>query len=714
MKTILPLSAVAAALWLLAAPVWALEGEAPVVLAAAATPVAAPVVAHPDQPLLDALLATLAAPPGKRGAAAGQLAALHDPRAIAALRYAAMHDRHPELVDAFVALLGRFADPAAVAALSDIARGDETGKPHAGALTALSRHPLTAGADALYAIACDADLDQSIRQDAMVELARAHPQLLAQRGSPVLGGSALVAMAGGGYFGGFALASVGGFAGTQDASVIGWVAGSIVGAGTGYIFGRHIPNERQHYYISALGWGAFAGTIAANAIVARPFDANTQAKLDPEASGLRRTEAALSLLGEVGGFGLAYYAADSLRLSSADVFTTDIIGLATTVATLGGLRLLTPVDDDRPGYATLLAGSLIGVGVGVAIAPRLHFDTGDASLALYGTAEGMYYGGFLGELLLPARPGEAGMMLGGGLGLLLAGGIAQYTAFRPGNVGEMLLFSSYGKALGAGLMLLGNAPSDTVNAVHLGFGLAGVAAATLLADQTTYASGDNAIVPIGTVLGVWHGAFIGVIARSRGWLSGGEQIAGLTLTTASLFGVGSVAMAQSSNFTNMQAAMGSTGAVWGAWFAGWALALDDSAVTDTRAATQLLVGTDVGLAATVLLLSPVADVDPRVLAGANFGGMAGAGLAALFTAMFSDNSKSIVRANLAGSAVGLLAGGLIARAALLGEKPTPGGKAGASLPAWLRLPVKSVSAGPHMDAGGRFDGVVVQAALDVF
>ena len=676
-----------------------------------ATPTDVGLVPAPDAALLDPLLATLAAPNDKRAKVAQRLANLSDPRTIVALRYAALHDRTPEVVDVAVLLLGHFNHPDAVPALVAIALGNEDVRPHKGALDALSKHPQPAGVEALYAITKDHDADTAVRRDALAVLNRDHPDLLTARGAPVLGGSALLATVGGGYFGGFALASVGTFAGNNDAGGIGWVAGTIIGAGTGYIFGRQLSDERQQYYVSALAWGAWSGTLAAWSLEREPVDTTSaDGQFVPaDHSRFNKTVAGLSLLGELGGLGLAVYGADALRMSSSDVLVTDITGIASTIATAGALGLVTPREDRRPGYATLLGGGLLGVGVGVAAAPHLHFTTGDTALSVYAAAEGGYYGNFLVDLLLPQRPQENGVLLGGGLGLLVGGAVAQYTDLRVGNVGEMLLFSSYGKALGAGLSLMGDAHRDTVNLVHLGFGAAGMATAAYLADTTVYSSGDRAVVPIGTLLGLWHGGWLGSLANEFGTNRGGDFVSGTALTGASLLGIGSIALAQSTNLSNIQATMGSTGAFWGAWFAGWTMALEDN-LSGKRVATEFLVGTDLGLATTIALLSPLVDLDPRVLAGANFGGMAAAGLSSLFAAMFSTDKNLVIKANLGGSALGLVAGGLIARAALADAPPVAKGGS-LSLPAWMSLPVRGLAAVPHFDAGGRPDGMVVQATL---
>lgn len=679
----------------------------------ASTPAAAepqPPVSAPDSALLLPLLEALAAPPSRRPALLKPIFASADPRAVGALRYTALHDRSAAVSEAAVLVLGDVALPEAVSALVDIAVGGEGGRPQLHALDALSRHPHPSGADALYRIAANGDLDMDLRRSAVEVLGRDHPQLLTARGMPALGGSALLATLGGGYFGGWALSSVGDFAGNRSAGGIGWVAGSIVGAGTGYIFGRHLSNARQHYYLSALTWGSWMGWQLADAVVYQPVDEFGSPRASDAETGLTRTRAALALAGELAGLGLAALGADRLNLTSPDVVTVDVMGIAAALGTAGALGLMTPQDDARAGYGSLLAGSLLGVSAGVLTAPGMRFSPGDIALTTYLGAEGAYFGGFLASVFRHQRSEANGVLLGGGLGVLGAMALAQSSELTGSQVAEMLMLSSYGKALGGGIALLADQENDTGKLIHLTGGAAGILAATLLADVTEYRSGDLAVVPVATALGLWHGAWTGVIlADNRANES--QKVAGMTLLGGSLFGLGGIALAQKVNWTGWQTTMGSSGAIWGAWFAGWSLALQDN-VTVEEGSGRMLALTDLGFAASAVLMSPLVSLDQRVMAGVNFGGMAGAGLSALFTAMFSNNSETIIRANLGGTAVGLVLGGVLASVAISDDKPDESAKHasfGPSLPSWVRWPFDALAAVPHSDPTGKVDGVLLQA-----
>ncbi len=691
-----------AASWLMLALMWSSSAaaEQPPGLPSEASAVGV------DTALLVAVLRALEGPEAGRPEALASPAFVADPRAVGALRYLALHDRRPEVVSRAVAVLGGVPAAAAALALRDALVGAEGSPPVQTAAAALSQHPSGQGGALLHAVAIDEAIDGDVRRLALDRLRRDHAALLARLGEPQLGGSAMLATAGGAYFGGWALSSVGGFAGTSSADTIGWVAGAVVGAGTGYILGRHVPLQRQTYYLSALAWGSWIGWQSADAVTNRPVDAFGNRASDAEV-GLTRTRAGLALVGELAGAGLAYLGADRLDFSNNDVLTTNVIAGATTLATWGGLSLLRSRNDRRPGVAGMLSGSLIGLVAGIAASPKLNFDGGDIALAGLLTAEGGYFGGFLSARFAKSRPAEAGMGLGAGVGALTGLVLAQSASLSPGDVGQLLLFSSYGKALGAGLAMLGDATEDTTNLVHLAGGAAGLLAGAALSSDTDYEGGDYAMVPVATALGLWHGAWLGTLASDLGVMrKDGKVVGGMALAGGALLGAGGAAFAQHTKFSTGDVVLGSAGAMWGAWFAGWSLVLGGE-VSESGRATAFLVGSDAGLAATAILTSDLVGLDQRVLAGANFGGVAGAGLGALLTAMFTSNSDSIIRANLAGSALGLLAGGAIAKL-VVGDRRT----ARWQLPAWpagWRVPFDSVVAAPRLGADGRLDGFTLQA-----
>ena len=73
----------------------------------------------------------------------------------------------------------------------------------------------------------------------------------------------------------------------------------------------------------------------------------------------------------------------------------------------------------------------------------------------------------------------------------------------------------------------------------------------------------------------------------------------------------------------------------------------------------MTLGADAGMAVTSLLLSPWIDLDPRVLGGANFGAVLGAGLGTLATAMVTNDGHALKTSVLVSTAIGLAGGGAL-------------------------------------------------------
>ncbi|RME22910.1 MAG: hypothetical protein D6798_14640 [Deltaproteobacteria bacterium] len=99
--------------------------------------------------------------------------------------------------------------------------------------------------------------------------------------------------------------------------------------------------------------------------------------------------------------------------------------------------------------------------------------------------------------------------------------------------------------------------------------------------------------------------------------------------------------------------------LWGAYLGGAAGVLADADGDETM---RLALGfSDVGLVTGAVLMSPVVDASPTVVGVADAGGVLGGSTAALVTALFTDDSDSIVIASLAGAGAGAVGGAWIGR-----------------------------------------------------
>ena len=142
---------------------------------------------------------------------------------------------------------------------------------------------------------------------------------------------------------------------------------------------------------------------------------------------------------------------------------------------------------------------------------------------------------------------------------------------------------------------------------------------------------------------------------------------------------------------------------WGPWFGAWGATLAQMGLG--IALLTPLVGTDLGLLATSLLVSPLVGLDPTILAGASIGAMATTGVATLIAALVTDDSDALITTNLVASGVGRIGGGVVTHLLLDQLESDPGGESAGGRGGLTWRPVVGVA--PVFGASGRFDGAVV-------
>lgn len=695
--------------------------------AGAAAPLGSGVTPVSDHVLLGRIAAIVRADkPGDRAREVGAMAAFNDPRTVAMLSYLARHEDSDDVAVAAVRSLGGLALGGRADALNKLAAISVAPRPATAdaALTTLGTlAPSTDALAVLLRVARDRDLPSERRKHAIDVIRARFPGQKVQ--TPRLAGPAIITVVGGGIAGGYTLAAVGRWAKADSGAFFGGLTGALIGTGTGYLMGRELSLDRKAWYTGALGWGIVGGELLSGALIAGPSDE------------VRGTIGVVSEL--VLGFA-AYRFADDMDRTAGDVALTHLSGLAgimlgNAISELAYYKLGT-----RGRNGAVFAATAAAVGISTALGPTTQFSPGDRTLIAFTTFEGFWYGGFLADIAYDSpseqfraasntdrtgtlrfedfeKPlGErivrdvdaAGMLLGTSVGFLTGVVVSQRSDVSHGDVAQMLVFGGYGKLLGAGLTLLGNADRNRINSAQLVGGGLGIALGAATMDSLAFSGGDVALVPIATTWGLFHGLAVGAWLQDRGRLKG-DQFVGMSLTTGALFGVAAIAFAQEFELTNLQATMGSTGAFWGAWLSGWTAARANAKSENTLLAAA--VGGDVGAALTAVLVSPVIKLDPMILAGASFGGLSLAGLGTLITAMGTDDDNALMTANIVGSAVGLVAGGLIARS-IVNSRAQQAASAGSVGPLadddepWS-LP--AINAAPLMQ-DGRLSGVSLQVS----
>ncbi|MBM4355510.1 MAG: hypothetical protein FJ109_17265 [Deltaproteobacteria bacterium] len=111
------------------------------------------------------------------------------------------------------------------------------------------------------------------------------------------------------------------------------------------------------------------------------------------------------------------------------------------------------------------------------------------------------------------------------------------------------------------------------------------------------------------------------------------------------------------DFSGIQDLMIAGGTVWGTWTGGfWAYGLG---AEDDDILLASLVGGDIGLALSGLLMSPAVKMSPARLGFIEMAGVVGMALGVSGTAVFTESGRTMVVGMQVGSTVGLAAGALV-------------------------------------------------------
>lgn len=607
-----------------------------------------------------------------------------------ALTYFAVHDNDVKVARVALECLAAIGGPQAASALRALVNDVR----HAnGAIDLLSQAQAPNVEDLLWEVAAQENLANNVRRRAVKALEERFPQRLARQPIEPLAGPRALPSVAGGMFGGYALYTVGLFSKTGAGQISGLSAGALLGAGAGFLLGSRLTVDEDIFITSFGVWGAYAGMMAAVVADATPSE---------------ELVFGLGTLGELLGLGLGI-GFSSLDISARDMILIDLNGAVAALATLGATGFADNKTLERPDVALLtLGGSAVGLAATSALSSKMRFSGGDYLLSVLFAAEGAWIGSWAPDLF-ESENSFGGFLLGGGLGLFAGEGLAQMTSYAPRDVLHAGLVTAYGHLLGTGVALLTRSRDKSIIAAQLATGVAGTTAALALSDQVHYSHGDYVLVPAMTILGGWHAAVLGTHLRdtTRTWKE--SQTGGLVLTTGATAGLAGMALGQVTDFSAGEAGMTFVSAVWGAWLFGWASANMDLSSRDRTDLT--LLGTDVGLAAGALLLSPVVELRPAVLGTASLGGLAGAGIATLIMSLVTGDSTVLINANLVGTAVGLLGGGIAGYFLFQQPKADTSGPATSLLPFDINLPRVVFLPQPAIDRRGRADGVLLTASL---
>jgi len=334
----------------------------------------------------------------------------------------------------------------------------------------------------------------------------------------------------------------------------------------------------------------------------------------------------------------------------------DQVGRAATGGALGAwlgrsVGMLVPELDSRGIMSLAMSGGWAGLITKGWYIPPAEFTSGDY-LAIMG---GAGWGLFQGQLIATAADmgderGDGTRSLGLGLGILAGEAFA-----RAGNLEfSSVLFTELngysGSGLGAGFALLNEDSSDsTVSIVTSLAGWGSKLTTAMVADELVFRPDDTWEYLIGQGFGMGQGVGYADYADA----SERQQGAAILIGASAGYLVPMVTN-QFVDYSPKEDLLITGGVFWGLWQGGWwPYALggdgDDSLL-------WALIGSDVGLLASGLALSPLFDVSAARLGWIELFGMGGLALGSSSAAIFSSNNRTIAMGMSIGSTLGLIGG----------------------------------------------------------
>lgn len=328
-----------------------------------------------------------------------------------------------------------------------------------------------------------------------------------------------------------------------------------------------------------------------------------------------------------------------------------------------GLGLLWPDTTTRGRLALMSGAGAVGLGAGLLLAPALELDSGSAVSLGMGGALGAAW-----ALPVASYFGEGGARRYGGAALfgastgVIAGLLLDQTLHPSSDTWlEAGLGAGLGGLTGAGLGLVASTDEQVAAGLFQGASAAGaLALATLLPTPPDHDLGDLALGTAYVAYLSWHAVGLSLLTDGTD-----RQAAGLVMSTV---GLGALTGRYLTPYLQLEledVLMLLAGNMWGTWIGGWGgqvlkdrfLELDEGRQGAGLTLLSSAIGSDVGLAATALVVSGLLDVEPTRFAVINLAGLTGMMTGMLLAS--ATESEPLKVGNVVGSLSGLVLGAIV-------------------------------------------------------
>jgi HEAT repeat protein len=375
--------------------------------------------------------------------------------------------------------------------------------------------------------------------------------------------------------------------------------------------------------------------------------------------------------------GGALLGAGVLGLSAATIaqFTeygaTDVVLIGGTSALAGmtglGLGLMIPTSNRALQLGLMDAAGLVGAASALVFAPHVRLGQGDAATLLLTGAMGTSLGAIAPSLWsgtsfdkTPSELAGGGAMLGAGVGLGAGLLLSQVTELDSSHREYAALGAGIGALSGAGLGLLSSADDRLAVGLIEGLTMAGSIGLAATGPDVHFTAGDLALG--GAYVGylTWHTLGLTLLLQGTD-----RQAAGATMATIGLGTATGMYLAPYIHLNLAKVLMLFAGNVWGTWIGGWGGAIlrdqlnRDIASRQSAGLTLIssVLGSDLGLSVTGLVVGGLLDVKPTRFAVINLSGLGGM-MIGMLAAGFAKG-EPLKAGNVIGSLSGLVAGSIV-------------------------------------------------------
>lgn len=385
-----------------------------------------------------------------------------------------------------------------------------------------------------------------------------------------------------------------------------------------------------------------------------------------DGSGQGAPRGAGVLLGASAGLLAAGAVAQFVEPSFDDVLEASLTSVFAQGLGLG-LGLMIPDSGEKLRFALLDGLGAAGLAAGLWLAPKTEYGEGAGMTLALGASlgaglgmltPGYWNGADLGDV--PRAQLGGGALVGASLGLATSVALNQVWQITPTTRNHAALGASLGGLTGGGFGLLLSRDDRVAAGLTQGLATAGAVALGATLKDFDYDKGDLALGGAYVSYLTWHAMGLTLL------LDGSDrQAAGVAVGTVALGALTGMYLAPYIDMTLSDTLMLLAGNVWGTWIGGWGgQLLEDALGKDLQGRRQAgltllatVLGSDVGLALTGMVVGGILDVPPTQFAYINLAGLSGM-LLGMVGAGFAKG-EPLKAGNVLGSLSGLVVGAIV-------------------------------------------------------